>query len=83
MIIETQQASDYIVVANQIYLHQLSLDGNQIRTVVSGLSFAVAVDFDFRFSIIIIIASVRMLSILFGVADKATYIGQIKLNVLS
>ena len=45
-----QQASDYILVANRLYLHQLSLDGNRVQTLVSGLSFAVAVDFDFRFS---------------------------------
>ena len=47
------QASDYIVVANQLHLHQLSLDGNRVKTLVSGLGFAVAVDFDFRFGIII------------------------------
>ena len=39
------------MVANQLHLHQLSLDGNRVKTLVSGLGFAVAVDFDFRFDI--------------------------------
>ena len=45
---EAQSVSDYIVVANELYIHQLSLDGSREQTLVSGLGFAVAIDYDFR-----------------------------------
>ena len=47
-ITETQQASEYIVLANELYIHQLSLDGSRTQTLVSGLGFAKAVDYDIR-----------------------------------
>lgn len=40
--------SGYLVVANRLYLHQISLDGSRLDVVVGGLSYVVAVDFHFR-----------------------------------
>ena len=34
--------------ANRLYLHQISLDGNRTNVVVGGLSYAIAVDYHFR-----------------------------------
>jgi hypothetical protein len=35
-------------VANRLYVHHISLDGSRINVAVSGLKYAVAVDFHFR-----------------------------------
>lgn len=40
--------SGYLVVANRLYLHQISLDGSRSDVVVGGHSYVVAVDFHFR-----------------------------------
>ena len=42
------KTSGYLVVANRLYLHHISLDGSRSRVVVSGLSSATGVDFEFR-----------------------------------
>lgn len=41
-------AAGYLVVANELYLHRISLDGSRTNAAVSGLDYAVAVDYNFR-----------------------------------
>ena len=74
---ETQPVSDYIVVANELYIHQLSLDGSREKTLISGLGFSVALDYDFR--------SIRLNFVLFTfedylIADNITCTGQTSPN---
>ena len=40
--------SGYLLVANRLYLHQISLDGSRSKVVKGGLGNAIAVDFHFR-----------------------------------
>ena len=40
-------ASGYIIVANHLYLHHISLDGSRTKVAVSGLDYAVALDYHF------------------------------------
>ena len=40
--------SGYLIVANRLYIHHISLDGSRMNVAVSGLKYAVAVDFHFR-----------------------------------
>ena len=48
-IVEARQTTDYLIVANDLYVHQLSFDGTRVKTLVSGLRSARAVDFDIRY----------------------------------
>lgn len=41
-------ASGYLIVANHLYIHHISLDGSRTKVAVSGLDYAVAVDYLFR-----------------------------------
>ena len=41
-------AAGYLLVADRLYIHRISLDGSRARVVAGGLNFAVAVDFHFR-----------------------------------
>ena len=43
-----QGVSGYLIVANRLYIHHISLDGSRTNVAVSGLKYAVAVDFHFR-----------------------------------
>jgi len=40
----------YILFASRRFISQLSLDGNRTSTAVSGLTNAIALDFDYRFA---------------------------------
>ena len=42
------ETSGYLVVANRLYLHQISFDGTRTSVVVGGLRYAKDVDFHFR-----------------------------------
>ena len=40
--------SGYLIVANRLYIHHISLDGSRTNVAISGLKYAVAIDFHFR-----------------------------------
>lgn len=44
----TEGVSGYLIAANRLYIHHISLDGSRMNVAVSGLKYAVAVDFHFR-----------------------------------
>ena len=46
----TDNSEAYLVMSNQIYIHQLSLDGSKVQTIISqGLPDTRAIDFDYRY----------------------------------
>lgn len=46
----TDNSDAYLVMSNQVYIHQLSLDGSRVQTIIShGLSDTRAIDFHYRY----------------------------------
>ena len=45
--------SDALVVATSNLIHQISLDGRRVKTLVSGLQLAIAVDFHYRYILLL------------------------------
>lgn len=48
LLVTSTVTSGYLLVANRLYLHRISLDGTRKRVVAGGLDFAISVDYHFR-----------------------------------